>query len=82
MNDRIAILEAIHHTSDLTAAAKRLRVSRRTLQNRMRALGMTRGKAGRRKRKLYTGKKAMWAAGGAVAAGLGLALLIKRGSDT
>lgn len=79
--DRIKILAAIHQTSNYDEAAKKLGISRRTLQNRMRSLGMTRGKAGRPKRKLgYRGKGVIWAAAAATVAVS--ALVIGKSSST
>ena len=80
--DRIAILAAIHATSNFDEAARKLNISRRTLQNRMRSLGMTRGKAGRRKRGLrYGGKRTLWAIGTAAAA-VAVGVAITRKSST
>lgn len=62
-------------------AARALRVSRRTLQNRMRSLGMTRKKAGRPKRKLFARHPKSWIAAGAtaLALGVGVAVAASRG---
>ena len=64
-------------------AARSLRVSRRTLQNRMRSLGMTRRKAGRPKRKLFARHPKSWIAAGTVAAlAVGLAVAARRGDGS
>ena len=52
MSDRDALIEAIRNSRNLTVAADRLDVSRRTLQNRMREFGLPRGRGGRPKRSL------------------------------
>ena len=74
--ERAAITEAIRSTRNLGAAARRLGVARKTLYNRMRALGLPRGKAGRPKRKLGRARKLGYAtvavAGVAVVAGIAL----------
>lgn len=82
--DRAAVAEAIRSTKNLSAAARALGCSRRTLQNRMREYGMAPGKSGRPKRKLsYGRRRRAWAVGGAIAAvGLAGALALRRGSTT
>jgi hypothetical protein len=45
--ERQVITDAIRTAPNLTIAAQHLGASRRTLQNRMRAYGMPRGKSGR-----------------------------------
>jgi transposase-like protein len=78
MDDRKALMAAVNGTKNLNEAARRLGVSRRTLQNRMRAYGLARGRGGRPKRKLSYRKKRSpgWgmvmaaAAAGAVAVGV------------
>jgi hypothetical protein len=47
MADGPEITRAIHDAGNITRAAGRLGVSRRTLQNRMRSAGLPRGRAGR-----------------------------------
>ncbi len=83
--DRAAVVEAIRSTKSLSAAARALGCSRRTLQLRMREYGLARGKAGRPKRKLSYGRRGkVWAVGGAVAAAglVGVLALRKRSSTT
>lgn len=76
--ERATIVKALRDANDnMDKAAKALGISRRTLQNRMREYQMTRKKAGRPRRKLYSGKARAWgsvAVGAAALAGLGLAL--------
>ena len=78
MSDRNEIVAAIRGTKNLNEAAKRLHISRRTLQNRMRAYGLARGQGGRPKRKLsYARKRSpgwgmVMAAGAAGAVAVGL----------
>ena len=73
--ERAAITEAIRGTANLDAAARKLGIARKTLYNRMRALGLPRGKAGRPKRRLGRAKRGAWVAAGAAAAVLtGVAL--------
>ena len=82
--DRAAVVEAIRSTKNLSAAARALGCSRRTLQNRMREYGMARGKSGRPKRKLaYGRRRRALAVGGAVAAvGLVGALALRGRTST
>lgn len=83
MNDRAEIERALHVANGkMDKAARILSVSRRTLQNRMRELGMTRAKAGRPKRRLYARRARSWgvaAAGAAVVAGVVLVATKGRG---
>lgn len=81
--DRETLLAAIRGTRNLGEAARSLGVSRRTLQNRMRAAGLARGRGGRPKRKLAYSKRAKgWSAGIAAAVGLAAgALLWRRGGS-
>jgi hypothetical protein len=78
--DRAAVVEAIKSTKNLSAAARALGCSRRTLQNRMREYGLAPGRSGRPKRKLsYGRRRRAWAIGGAVAAaGLVGALALRK----
>lgn len=83
--DRAAVTNAIRSTKNLSAAARELGCSRRTLQNRMREYGLARGKSGRPKRRLYGKRRKAWAVGGALAAvGVvaGLALRGRASSST
>ena len=57
MDDQRELVAAIRGTKNLNEAARRLGVSRRTLQNRMRAYGLARGRGGRPKRKLSYRKR-------------------------
>jgi uncharacterized membrane protein len=82
MNDRTTIERALTAAGGkMDKAARSLGVSRRTLQNRMRELGMTRAKAGRPKHRLYSRRARSWGtvalATGAVA-GL-IAVAVKSG---
>lgn len=52
MSERQDILDAIRDAGTITKAAKRLGIHRRTLQDRMRAHGIPRGKRGRPKRRV------------------------------
>jgi hypothetical protein len=80
--EREAITQALRDAKgNISKTAKILGCSRRTLQNRMREYGMTRGRSGRPKRRLYGKKRAGWAvAGGVAVAGLVGVALLKRGS--
>jgi hypothetical protein len=70
MNDRATIESALRAANGkMDKAARSLGVSRRTLQNRMRALGMARAKAGRPKHRLYGRRARSWGVA-AVAAGV------------
>lgn len=70
MTDRTAIERAMTAAGGkMDKAARALGVSRRTLQNRMRELGMVRAKAGRPKRRLYARRARTWGTA-AVAAGV------------
>ena len=61
MNDRDTIEKALAAAGGrMDAAAKALNVSRRTLQNRMRSLGMSRVKAGRPKHPLGGRRARRW----------------------
>jgi len=51
-SSRNAVIAAVRGSKNLDAAAKSLGISRRTLQNRMRAYGLARSKGGRPRRKL------------------------------
>lgn len=72
-SERGGILDAIRDAKgNITRAAEKLGVARRTLQNRMRFYGIARGKAGRRKMKIsYRRKKKFLIAGAAAAAIVG-----------
>ena len=78
MNDRATIEHALSAAGGkMDKAARALGVSRRTLQNRMRSLGMVRAKAGRPKHRLYARRARSWgvaAAGAVVVAGVALAV--------
>jgi hypothetical protein len=76
--DRQAIVDAIHESPNLTVAARRLGVVRKTLQNRMRAYGMAKGQSGRPKKRLtYSRRRKLYVAG-AVAAGVVLGVVVLR----
>ncbi len=77
--DRQAVMAALREAGgNVGKAAKLLNASRRTLQNRMREYGIPEGRTGRPKRHLlYSKKRKLWLAGGAVAA-VGAAILIGR----
>lgn len=89
MSEREQIIEAIRLTGTITKAAKRLGVHRRTLQDRMRALGLAEskdrasvlgglGKRGRPKKKFKKRSYAYAAVGAAVlAVGVGVVLTRK-----
>jgi len=82
--ERTDILAAIHDSQgDISVAARKLGVARRTLQNRMRFYSIPKGQAGRRKMKISYGKKRkLYAIGGLAAAGLvGVALFRRRGTS-
>jgi hypothetical protein len=52
--DRAAVVSALNdYDGNVSRAARALGVARRTLQNRMRKLGLPVGRAGRRPRKLH-----------------------------
>lgn len=86
--DRADIERALRESKDETGeqnigkAARALRMSRRTLQNRMRAFGMAVGKAGRRHKKFSYRKHRYLAPvlGGAAAIVLGAVAVSKLGS--
>ena len=82
MTDRTAIETALRAANGkMDKAARILNVSRRTLQNRMRELGMSRAKAGRPKRRLYARRARTWgtvAVGTAALVGIG-AIIAKSG---
>ena len=60
---------------NLTNAARKLGVARKTLQNRMRYYGIPRGQSGRRRRKISYSKRSGLAVLGGAAAALGLLVL-------
>lgn len=66
--DRGEIERALAAESSFSAAAKALGINRKTLYDRMRALGMARGKSGRPTRKITYRKRARRGAGLGVAA--------------
>jgi regulatory Fis family protein len=68
---------------NISKAAGKLGVSRRTLQLRMRMYGISRGKSGRPKYKIHYSKHKKLYTAGAVAAGVlvGVALLRRRGTS-
>jgi len=71
MTDKTAIETALRAAGGkMDKAARSLGVSRRTLQNRMRELGMARVKAGRPRHRLYGRRLRSW---GTVALGVGVA---------
>lgn len=82
-NERAEIEQAIKDSGDnITKAAERLGVARRTLQNRMRSLGIPEGKRGRRKMRIsYRAKKNLYAAGAVGLAVLGV-VAISRGRSS
>jgi hypothetical protein len=94
MSEREDILAAIRDTGStigdreitggsITRAAKKLGVSRRTLQARMRFHKIPMGKAGRRKGKIKYGRRAKtYAAVATVAVVAGAVLLSKRSTTT
>lgn len=63
MSDRDVLTKAINSSPNLSVAARRLDVSRRTLQNRMRSAGLPRGQAGRPRRSLSYHGESSGAAG-------------------
>jgi transposase-like protein len=77
--EKTSILQAIRDTGgNISKAAHKLNVSRRTLQARMRAYFIPQGQPGRRKKKIsYSRKRKMYAIGAAAAA-VGAVLLYKR----
>lgn len=84
MVDRAAIVAAIKDAgNNISRAAEKLGVARRTLQARMRFYGLARGKSGRRKMKIsYSRKRKLYVAGGlAAAAVVGYAIVKGRGSS-
>jgi hypothetical protein len=83
MAEREDILSAIRDSNgNISRAARKLGVARRTLQNRMRFYGIPKGRAGRRKRKIAYGKRPLkWAVGGAAAA-VGIALYARSKSSS
>jgi hypothetical protein len=86
MTDRTAIENALRAANGkMDKAARILHVSRRTLQNRMRELGMVRAKAGRPKRRLYARRARAWgtvAAGAAALVGIGVVVAKGGGKAT
>lgn len=88
MSEQDAIKKALATANGrIDGAAKILGVSRRTLQNRMREYKMTRGKAGRPRRKLWGRHPRSWLAAGAavtaLAVGVGVAVARRgKGSST
>jgi predicted ArsR family transcriptional regulator len=89
MSEREEIVTAIRSTGSITKAAKRLGIHRRTLQDRMRALGLAEskdrasvlgglGKRGRPKKKFKRHARTYAAIGAAVlAVGVGVAMTRK-----
>ena len=77
MIEREEIARALRENGGMSSAARALGVSRRTLQNRMRDLRMTRSKGGRPRHKLRRRRAAGIGVVGTVAAVAG-ALLIGR----
>lgn len=79
------ILAAIHDAGgNISKAARRLGVARRTLQARMRSHGIPKGQAGRRKRKIsYSRASKGYAVGIAAVAAVvgGVALYRRKGSS-
>lgn len=77
--DRGEIEQALKAEPNITDAAKSLGVARRTLQNRMRSLGMPVGRSGRPTRKLtYSKRRRSYAGWGAAAAALVGGVLVGR----
>lgn len=68
--DRAEVERALQSEPSITAAAKALGVARRTLQDRMRALGMARGKAGHPTRAIKYKKRSRRYRGPAVVVGV------------
>jgi len=89
VDEKSGILSAIKDAGDnISAAARRLGVARRTLQSRMRAYGIAKGTPGRRKMKISYSKarghfrkhKKAYAVGALVGVA-GVVLLKRRGSS-
>jgi hypothetical protein len=80
--DRPAVVAALHDAGgNIGEAARSLKCSRRTLQNRLHEYGMVRSKGGRPKRHLSYGRRTkMYAVGALAAAGLGY-LALRKGSS-
>jgi transposase-like protein len=80
LHDKTAIVQAIHDAGDnISDAAKRLGVARRTLQSRMRFYGIAKGTAGRRKMRISYGKRRKLYTVGAVAAAVVLGAVVIKG---
>jgi Bacterial regulatory protein, Fis family len=86
MTDKTTIERALTAAGGkMDKAARSLGVSRRTLQNRMRELGMVRAKAGRPKHRLYSRRARSWgtvAVGTAIVAGVAVAFAKSNGKPT
>lgn len=76
--ERNSILEALRSVrGNVTKAADALGVARRTLQNRMREYGISKGKSGRPKMKLRYKRRAVLYTAGLAAAGVVTAIIVK-----
>jgi transposase-like protein len=83
LHDKTAIEAAIKDAGgNISDAARKLGVARRTLQSRMRFFGLPEGRAGRRKMRISYGKRRKLYTAGALAAGalVAVAVLRRRGT--
>ena len=80
LHDKTAIEAAIKDAGgNISDAARKLGVARRTLQSRMRFFGLPEGRAGRRKMRISYGKRRKLYTVGAVAAAVVLGAVVIKG---